>query len=66
EHVAKLSSRKEMLLEMKKNYQGFAYGVKEILQAGKKGVLKNIVGAVIDLIDVPAKYMTAVDTILGF
>src|SRR5690606_24520205 len=25
-----------------------------------------IVGAVIDLIDVPAKYMTAVDTILGF
>lgn len=65
ERITKLSSRKEMLVEMKKNFQGFAYGVKEILQANKKGILPNIYGAVIDLIEVPAKYMIAIDTILG-
>lgn len=65
ERITKLSSRKEMLVEMKKNYQGFAYGVKEILQASQKGILPNIIGAVIDLIDVPTNYMIAIDTILG-
>ena len=65
ERVTKLASRKEMLVEMKRNFQGFAYGVKEILQASNKGVLPNIIGAVIDLIEVPTNYMVAIDTILG-
>jgi len=65
DQITKLSSRKEMLIEMKKNFQGFAYGVKEILQANKRGILHGIIGPVIDVIDVPSRYMIAIDTILG-
>lgn len=65
EQLAKLSSRKEMLEEMKESFQGYFYGVKEILQAKKADRLTNIYGAVVDLIEVPARYMTAIDTILG-
>src|SRR5699024_6942482 len=52
EQITKLTSRKEMLVEMKNNFQGFAYGVKEILQANKRRILNGIIGPVIDLIDV--------------
>lgn len=65
EQITKLTSRKEMLIEMKKNFQGFAFGVKEILQANKRGIINGIIGPVIDLIDVPTKFMTSIDTILG-
>lgn len=65
EQRTRSNSRKEMLEEMKKNYQGFAYGVKEILQATKRGDLQGIIGPVIDLIEVPNRYIIAVDTILG-
>ncbi|MEI3606670.1 chromosome segregation protein SMC [Pseudogracilibacillus sp. SE30717A] len=65
EQIAKIISRKEMLEEMKDSFQGFFYGVKEILKASKEDVLTEIHGAVVDLIDVPTDYMTAIDTILG-
>src|SRR5699024_9007629 len=64
EQIAKIASRKEMLEEMKESFQGFFYGVKEILQAKKADRLTNIYGAVVDLIEVPARYMTAIYTIL--
>src|SRR5690625_4745222 len=54
-----------MLEEMKESFQGFFYGVKEILWASKNNRLHDIYGAVIDLIDVPEEYLTAIDTILG-
>lgn len=65
EQLVKLTSRKEALIEMKENFQGFAYGVRQILQAKKQGILKNIEGAVIDLIQIPNELMTAMETILG-
>lgn len=65
EQIAKLISRKEMLEEMKESYQGYFYGVREILKANKRNELHHIEGVVIDLIDVPKKYVTAIDTILG-
>ena len=65
ERIATIASRKEMLEEMKNNFQGYFYGVKEILQAVQKGKIDSIEGVVIDLIDVPTTYMTAIDTILG-
>lgn len=65
EQIARLSSRLEMLIEMKESFQGYAYGVREILRANNAGILEQIDGAVIDLIQVPTKYMTAIDTILG-
>src|SRR5690625_3096694 len=54
-----------MLEEMKENFQGFFYGVKEILQASKENRLQHIFGVVLDLIHVPEKYLTAIDTVLG-
>ena len=65
EQIATITSRKEMLEEMKESFQGYFYGVKEILQASKENRLAKIHGAVVDLIDVPTEYMTAIDTILG-
>ena len=65
EQIAKLTSKKDMLQEMKDSFQGFFFGVKEVLQAGKAGKLKHIQGPVLDLMEVPATYVTAIDTILG-
>src|SRR5699024_4372741 len=49
ERIATLSSRKEMLEDMKDNFQGFFYGVKAILQAHKKREIDPIDGVVLDL-----------------
>ncbi|MGM8211784.1 chromosome segregation protein SMC [Virgibacillus sp. W0430] len=65
EHIARVRSKKEMLHEMKEEFQGFFFGVKEVLQASKKNMLANIHGAVIELIDVPQQFITAIDTVLG-
>src|SRR5699024_11298174 len=56
---------KEMLEEMKDSYQGFYFGAKEILKAKDRGAIQNVLGAVIDLIQVPNRYMTAMETVLG-
>lgn len=63
--ITKLTSRQEMLEEMKENFQGFFYGVKAVLQANKKEELSGIHGAVIECIDVPKQYVTAIETVLG-
>lgn len=65
EQIASLVSRKDMLVEMKESFQGFFYGVKEILRAKQKGILQGIDGTVLDLIKVPVHYTTAIDTVLG-
>ena len=65
QHIEKLKSRKEMLEEMKADYQGYFHGVKAVLKARKKGQLTNIHGAIIDLIQVPKQYITAIETVLG-
>ncbi|HLS61539.1 MAG TPA: chromosome segregation protein SMC [Virgibacillus sp.] len=65
EKIAKLKSRRDMLVEMKEDFQGFFYGVKTILKAREKNVLQGIHGAVIELIDVPKPYVTAIETALG-
>src|SRR5699024_10503545 len=65
EQIAKLTSRKEMLKEMRDAFQGYFYGVKEILRAQKQGKLQDIEGTVVDVLEVPTTYMTAIDTVLG-
>lgn len=65
EQIARIKSRKEMLEEMKDSFQGFFFGVKEILQASKYNRLKHVYGAVIDVIEVQKNYITAIDTVLG-
>lgn len=65
ETLAKLKSRQEMLIEMKTDYQGFYQGVKAVLQASEKGQLANVFGAVLQLIDVPETFLTAIEMVLG-
>lgn len=64
-YIEKLKSRKEMLEEMKEDFQGFFQGVKAILKARKEKKLDHIAGAIIELIDVPDEYITAIETVLG-
>ncbi len=65
QYIEKLKSKKEMLEDMKEGYQGFFHGVKEVLKAREDKELSGIDGAVIELIDVPAKLIPAVETALG-
>ncbi|WP_010093475.1 chromosome segregation protein SMC [Ornithinibacillus scapharcae] len=63
--IEKLKSKKEMLEEMKEDFQGFFQGVKAVLKAREDRKLTSIHGAVIELIDVPKTYITAIETVLG-
>ena len=63
--LAKEKSRRDMLQEMKEDYQGFFYGVKAILQANEQGKVMNIIGPVVQLIDVPKQFIVAIETVLG-
>ncbi|WP_017796642.1 chromosome segregation protein SMC [Oceanobacillus kimchii] len=65
QYIEKLKSKKEMLEEMKEDYQGFFHGVKSILKAREDKKLTGIEGAVIELMEVPKQYVTAMETVLG-
>ena len=65
QYIEKVKSKKEMLEEMKEDFQGFFQGVRQVLRAREEGKLKDIEGAVIELMDVPKDYITAVETVLG-
>jgi len=61
--VQQLRARQKSLQEIQENYFGFYQGVRLILQ--QKQRLSGIVGAVAELIDVPADYTLAIETALG-
>ncbi|RAK23340.1 condensin subunit Smc [Anoxybacillus vitaminiphilus] len=63
QYLQQTKSRKEMLEEMQHDYTGFFQGVKEILKA--RGQLSGIQGAVVELIQVPGEYETAIEIALG-
>ncbi|MCT2534493.1 chromosome segregation protein SMC [Aquibacillus koreensis] len=65
QYIEKMKSKKEMLEDMKEDFQGFFQGVKEVLKAREENVLQDIHGAVIELLDVPTSYITAIETALG-
>ncbi|WP_330949028.1 chromosome segregation protein SMC [Virgibacillus sp. MG-45] len=65
QYIEKLKSRKEMLEEMKEDFQGFFHGVKSVLKAREDSKLTHIHGAVIELMEVPKNYITAIETVLG-
>jgi len=61
-----LVSRRDTLLELQNDYDGFLQGVKEVLKAQKSpDGLKGIHGAVAELIEVPADVELAIETALG-
>lgn len=65
QYIEKLKSKKEMLEEMKEDFQGFFQGVKAVLKARERNQLSQIYGAIIELIEVPKDYITAIETTLG-
>ncbi|GAB4072454.1 chromosome segregation protein SMC [Barrientosiimonas marina] len=65
QHIEKLKSKQEMLTDMKEDFQGFFNGVKAVLQAREDGKLSGVQGAMIELIDIPKTYITAIETVLG-
>jgi chromosome segregation protein len=55
----------KLLSDLEENLEGFAYSVKAVLQAGKRGVLKGIRGTVAQLLTVSETYSVAIETALG-
>ncbi|API93858.1 MULTISPECIES: chromosome segregation protein SMC [unclassified Virgibacillus] len=65
QYIEKIKSKKEMLEEMKEDFQGFFQGVKAVLKAREEKKLSGVYGAIIELMDVPKAYITAMETVLG-
>ncbi|MBQ6376188.1 MAG: chromosome segregation protein SMC [Lachnospiraceae bacterium] len=57
------SSRLESLKQVAENYDGYGAGIRRIMEQKKRN--PGIRGVVADLIDVPKKYETAIETALG-
>ena len=60
-----LQSRIKMLDEMEKVHEGFSKAVKLVMGEAQRGGLRNIHGAVAELLRVPEEYTVAVETALG-
>jgi len=61
--VQQARARQKSLQEIQENYSGFYQGVRSVLQ--HKNQLNGIVGAVAELLEVPAEYTLAIETALG-
>jgi len=56
-------AKRSSLSEMKDNYAGYFAGVKAVMK--NKDQISGLVGTVADLIQIPEKYLEAIDTVLG-
>lgn len=63
--VENIKSKKEMLEDLKEDFQGFYLGVKEILKARENQIFKGIHGAIPELIEIDDAYVEAIETALG-
>ncbi|MCL6626684.1 MAG: chromosome segregation protein SMC, partial [Alicyclobacillus shizuokensis] len=63
--VSSLKSRLELLRDLETGYDGYAAGVRTVLQAADKGRLGGVHGAVAGLIRVDKRLELAVETALG-
>ncbi|BDG35112.1 chromosome segregation protein SMC [Saccharococcus caldoxylosilyticus] len=63
QYLQQTKSRKELLEEMQQDYAGFFQGVKEVLKA--RAQFPGVHGAVVELIQVPDRYETAIEIALG-
>lgn len=57
--------RYRVLSDIEKSKYGYNRAVKEVLSAGEQGRLHGIHGIVADVITVPKKYITAIETVLN-
>ncbi|MCD7742269.1 MAG: chromosome segregation protein SMC [Ruminococcus sp.] len=60
-----IAQRLGILRDLENAMEGFAYSVKYIMKASSSGMLSGVFGSVAQLIEVPSKYSTAVETALG-
>ncbi|RCW82155.1 condensin subunit Smc [Halanaerobium sp. DL-01] len=63
EEFQRLGSRLQLMEEMQESYEGYYYGVKNVLE--KKEDFPGIIDVVAEILDVEKKYETAVETALG-
>ena len=63
--LSEKASRKTMLEDMEKHYEGFAGSVKSIMNEAARGVLGGVCGTVASVIGVEEKYAVAVEIALG-
>lgn len=59
------AQRYRVLSDIERSKEGYNRAVKEILNAGEQGRLTGIHGIVADVITVPEKYVTAIETVLS-
>lgn len=57
--------RAQMLRDLERNMEGFAFSVKTVLSRSKNGMLSGILGTISQLVSVPADYNVAIETALG-
>ncbi len=57
--------RSRVLSDIEKSKYGYSRAVKEVVTAGEQGRLHGIHGIVADIITVPKKYVTAIETVLS-
>lgn len=65
QELAALQSRVELLGDLESGYDGYALGVKTVLQAKDAGRLEHIYGSIANLIRVPKELELAIETALG-
>ena len=63
--LSEKQQRYKVLSDIEKSKEGYNRAVKEILTAGEQGRLHGIHGIVADVITVPEKYVTAIETVLS-
>ena len=60
-----LESRRNLLTDLEKDYQGYSKAVKLVMQEFSRGALKNIHGTVAGLVKTGDRYTAAIETALG-
>ncbi len=62
--LSEKQQRHRVLSDIEKSREGYYRSVKDILAAGEQGRIRGIHGIVADVITVPEKYVTAIETVL--
>lgn len=57
--------RKQMLIELERNMEGFSHSVKSVMEESKSGLLRGVHGTVASIINVKKEYSVAIETALG-
>ncbi|MEE0509720.1 MAG: chromosome segregation protein SMC [Peptococcaceae bacterium] len=65
QHLMQSKSRLETLEEFEASGEGYYQGVQQVLRAKKENRLQGIQGSILQLLDIPSDYLTAIENALG-